>query len=146
MRVGPVLRDDSSVPADECVGLHDEDCPSVTPECSGERAEQHAVGRFEPGPRHLTVQHGELMAEHEDLGVFGAVASTAKHEEIQHQADKTVETASHAAILSALRGSDHDPRTPAQHARTDFRHPQAGPSEILLLSDEGVSCGFAGSE
>jgi hypothetical protein len=73
------------------------------------------------------------MAEHEDLGVFGAVASTAKHEEIQHQADKTVETASHAAILSALRGSDHDPRTPAQHARTDFRHPQAGAIVMFQL-------------
>jgi hypothetical protein len=32
----------------------------------------------------LTVQDRELMSEYEDLGVFRAVASDAKHEEIQH--------------------------------------------------------------
>jgi hypothetical protein len=50
------------------------------------------------------------MSQYQDLGVFGAVASNAQYEEIQHQANKTVEGAGHPRILSAPHGSDRHAR------------------------------------
>jgi len=46
------------------------------------------------------------MSQNEDFGVFGVVASNAKHEEIQRQSDKTVEATGHPRILSARHRSD----------------------------------------
>jgi hypothetical protein len=65
------------------------------------------------------------MAQHEDLDIFGTIPAAAQHEQVDHEADKTVETG-HAPILAAPeppRSRHHE--TPGQHARTSFRHPQA---------------------
>jgi len=57
------------------------------------------------------------MAQHEDLGIFGTITSTAQHEQVDHEADKTVETA-HGPILAASRPDRSRQRvTPAQHSR-----------------------------
>ncbi len=39
------------------------------------------------------------MAQDEDLGVFGTVGAAAQHEEVDHEADKTVEVG-HSRILA----------------------------------------------
>ena len=114
------------MPAQQRVGLHEEDRPPVTSQDASERGEEHAVDGFEPGSGHLTVQHGELMAQHEDLGVFGAVASTAQHEEIHDEADQTVEKTNHADDVGKPSQSPSDrAKRYAGKARTSFRHAQA---------------------
>jgi hypothetical protein len=120
-----VVRDETSMPTQERVGLHDEDRPPVATNDARQGSQEQTVGGFESGSWHLTVQDRELMSQNKDLGVFGAVASSAKHEKIQHQADKTVEGVGHARILSPCTNPHASRETPAQEARTSFRHPQA---------------------
>jgi hypothetical protein len=82
MGVGPVVGDETSMPTQKRVGLHDEHRSPVTTNDTRQGSKEHTVGGFESGSWHLTVQDRELLSENEDLGVFGAVASNAKHEEI----------------------------------------------------------------
>ncbi len=63
------------------------------------------------------------MSQSEDLGVFGAVASNAKYEEIQHPADKTVQGVGHARILSALQGSNRLARNFCSASPDEFSAP-----------------------
>ena len=57
---------------------------------------------LEAGSPHLTVQDRELMAQDEDLDIFGAIRAAAQYQQVDHEADKTVE-AGHASILAACR-------------------------------------------
>jgi hypothetical protein len=72
----------------------------------------------------LALQDGQLVAQHEDLHIFGTIASTAQHQQVEDEADKTVETG-HAPILATsepIRSTQRE--TPAQHLRTNIRQPQ----------------------
>jgi hypothetical protein len=44
------------------------------------------------------VQHGELMAQHQDLDIFGTISAAAQHQQIDHEPDETIETG-HTPIL-----------------------------------------------
>ena len=55
MRVGPVFRDEASMPPQQGVGLHQEDGPAVTANDAGERGEDGAVVGCEPRTCDLTV-------------------------------------------------------------------------------------------
>jgi hypothetical protein len=96
VRVGPVLRDEPSMPPYDRVGLHQEERPAFT--C--ERGEDGAVVGRERWVRVLALQHGELVAQYEDLDILGAIAPTSQHQQIDHQANKTVETR-HELIVPA---------------------------------------------
>src|SRR5712692_7347685 len=99
MRVGPVLGDESSMPTQQRVGLHDEDRPAVTAEYASECGDDRAVVGFEAWMHDLALQYGELMTQHEDLDIFGAIRPAAQHQQVDHEPDKTVETG-HAPILA----------------------------------------------
>jgi hypothetical protein len=60
VRVGPVLRDEPSMPPYDRVGLHREERPPFTTEHTRERSEDGAVVGREPGVRVLASKHGEL--------------------------------------------------------------------------------------
>jgi hypothetical protein len=62
------------------------------------------------------LQHGELVAEYEDLGVFGAITSAAYYEEVEHEPGKLVETP-HAPILAASAREFRCRREVAGHER-----------------------------
>jgi hypothetical protein len=119
-----VVRDEASVPTQPRVGLHHEQRPAVTAERTRERGKDGGVVGFETRTRDLALQHRELVAQHEDLEIFGAIASTAQHEEVEYEADKTVDTR-HTPILAAS-----EPRrscrteTAGHHAGRFFRHAQ----------------------
>ncbi|MEI2697467.1 MAG: hypothetical protein V9E94_03620 [Microthrixaceae bacterium] len=68
--LGPVLGDESAVPADHRRGLDDEEhlCEASTVEHPAERGEDRAVGLGEVRTLDLTLKNDELMA-HEDLSV-----------------------------------------------------------------------------
>jgi hypothetical protein len=74
----------------------------------------------------LALQHGELVAQHQDLDVFRTIASTAQHQQVDHKPNETVET-EHAPILAAFELSRSRERETAGHyAERIFRHPQVG--------------------
>jgi hypothetical protein len=115
----------ATVPTQQCVGLDHEDRSAVTAERTGERGEDRAVVGFEPRTRVLALQDGELVAEHEDLDVFGVVRATAQPEQVEYQADKTVETG-HAPIFAAPEPRRSRQRETAGHyTGWVFRHPHA---------------------
>src|SRR5205814_1381817 len=82
--------------------------PAVTAERTREPAKNGAVVGCETRTRDLPLQYGELVAEHEDLDIFGAIPSTAQHQEVDYEANKTVETR-HTPILAP------EPRRPCRH-------------------------------
>ena len=91
-----------SVPPQERVGPDDEDGPTITTYGACERGEDHAVVGFETRTLDLALQPRELMTQHEDLDILGTIASSAQHEQVDHEADKTIETA-RGPILAAPR-------------------------------------------
>ena len=100
MRVGPALRDETSMPTQDRVGLHQQDRLAVSAEHASERGEDRAVGGFKARTRDLASQDGKLMAQHENLHSFGTISTAAQDQQVEHESDETVET-SHAPILAA---------------------------------------------
>ena len=49
----------------------------------------------------LPVQDRELVAENEDLGVFGTIASASQHEQVDDQASEAIRNSKHGQILAA---------------------------------------------
>lgn len=80
--------------------------------------------RFETRTGDLALQDRELVAQDEKLDILGTVASTAQHQEVEHEADKTIDTG-HAPILAASEPDrSHQRVTPVQYAQAGIRHPQ----------------------
>jgi hypothetical protein len=78
------------------------------------------------------MQDGELMAQDEDLGVFGTIGAAAHHRQADDETDKSVEVG-HAAILAALRSRRSSEReTPGQTLRMSFRPPQGAKGAVAL--------------
>lgn len=88
------------MPAQDGVRFDQERRPAVAAEHARQRGEQRTVCGFETRSRHLTVQNGELMPKDEDLGVLGTIGATAQHQQVDHEADKSVE-AGHSLIFAA---------------------------------------------
>ena len=62
------------------------------------------------------MQHAELVAQYEDLDIFGTIHATAQHQQVDHEPDKTVE-AGHAPILASVRTA---PITTARNPRSTY--------------------------
>ena len=88
-------------------GLHHEDRPAVTTEHTRQRGEDRPVVGFETRTRDLALEHRELMAQHEDLGVLGPVPATAQHQQVDDKSDETVE-AGHVLILIDATANQSD--------------------------------------
>ena len=69
-RVGPGPSDELSVPAQQRRRRDEEGCPPLSAQQPGQRGEQRPVRRRVTWPRHLTAEHGQLVAEHGDLDVL----------------------------------------------------------------------------
>jgi hypothetical protein len=64
---------------------------------AADRGEQGAVGWFQPGSWELAAQHGELMAQHQDLQVLGGIAAGELGDELDGAAHGQVgESGQHA--------------------------------------------------
>jgi hypothetical protein len=131
-----VVRDEATIPTQQRVGRHDEDRPAVTAERSSERGEDCAVVGFEPWMWLLAFQHRKLVAQHEDLDIFGTILSAAQHQQVDHEPDKTAETRHMPIFAASQRCRSIQTRTPAQHAWTDIRHPQAFTELARVISRE----------
>jgi hypothetical protein len=63
------------MPAQQRLGRDEEARPAGSGQDAADRGEQGAVGGLELGSWDLAVEHGELVAQHEDLQVLGSVAT-----------------------------------------------------------------------
>ena len=70
VRVGPVRRDETSMPAQDGLGPNEEDRPVVTAEHASERAQHGAVFGREARAGDLSLQPRELVAQYEDLDIL----------------------------------------------------------------------------
>ena len=58
------------MPAEECLRGDEERTPALARHKSGEEGDEGTVGPGEAGTGDLAAKHGQLMAEHEDLGIL----------------------------------------------------------------------------
>jgi phosphoenolpyruvate synthase/pyruvate phosphate dikinase len=123
------------MPAQQGVGLHQEDRPAVTIKHTRQRREDRPVGRFEAGSWHVSVQNCELMTQHKNLGILGPVPATAQHQRVDEKPNQTVE-AGHLPILIDPTGANQiETRNPRSRHQTSYRHPQGGARLRKLLSE-----------
>jgi hypothetical protein len=65
-------------------------------------SEQSSVGGLQLGPRRLAAQHGELVAQDEDLQILGGVAADQQDEALDGAAQRQVsESWQHVGAASA---------------------------------------------
>jgi hypothetical protein len=71
VRIGPLPGEQAAVPAQDGVGGDEPAHPQLCWQEPDECGEDCAVGPVEPGPGIGAAQHGGLVPQHEQLGVFG---------------------------------------------------------------------------
>ena len=90
MRVGPGAGDQAPVPAQQPLRGDEEAGPAGSGQDTADRGKQGAVGGLEPGAWGLAAEHGELVAEHQDLQVLGGLAAGQQHEQLDRAAERQV--------------------------------------------------------
>ncbi len=108
-RLGPVARDEAPVPGDHGRGLHDEEHlaePSPV-EDGGEQREDGPARLGENGTRDLTLQHEDLVAQRQDLGI-AIVAS--REDPSEPCEDKTGEGREEAHRPMTVPSALHSPK------------------------------------
>jgi len=90
VRVGPGTGDQSSVPAQQGLGRDEEARPAGSRKHAADRGQQGPVGALEPGSWGLAAEHGELVAQDEDLQVLGGVAAGEQGEQLDGAAQREV--------------------------------------------------------
>jgi hypothetical protein len=128
-RVGPRPGDQPPMPPQQRLRPDEEARPAGPRENTAEHGQQRPIGRLQPGARGLAVQHGQLMAEHQDLQVLGGVAAGQQHQQLDGAAQGQVgESRQHAAGLRASQRGRHTTaprtvRTASSRALSEFAHP-----------------------
>jgi hypothetical protein len=80
-------------------------------EQASERGKERAISRPQQRSRLLPAEHGQLMAQHQQLDVFGELTAPAPDQQAQHSRKGEIgERKQHAPMLSSP--------APRQHART----------------------------
>ena len=71
VRIGPLAGDQAAVPAQDGAGGDQPVRPQPGRQEPDQRGEDRAVGPVQPGPRIGAAQHGDLVPQHEQLGILG---------------------------------------------------------------------------
>jgi hypothetical protein len=90
VRVGPGAGDQPPVPAQQRLRLHEEARPAGPGQHAADRGQQRPVGGLQPESWDLAAQDGELVAEHQDLKVGGAITTSEQGEELDGAAQREV--------------------------------------------------------
>ena len=90
IRVGPGAGYQPPVPAQQRLGLDQEARPAGAGQHAADCGEQRPVGGFEPGPRDLAAQDGELVAQDQDLQILGGVTASEQHQQLDGPAQRQV--------------------------------------------------------
>ena len=88
--VGPGAGDEAPVPAQQRVRLHKEARPADSGQHPADRGEHGPVSGFELGSGNLATQHGELMAQDEDLKILGSITASEQREQLDGAAQREV--------------------------------------------------------
>ena len=95
--IGPGAGDQAAVPAQQRLRGDEEAGPAGSWQHAADRGEQGSVGRLQPRSLDLAAQHGELVAQHQDLEVLGGVAAGEQREQLDGAAQGQVgESRQHA--------------------------------------------------
>jgi hypothetical protein len=95
--IGPGVGDQAAVPAQHGLGGDQEAGPVGSWQHAADRGEHGSIGRLQPRSMDLAAQHGELMAQHQDLEVLGGVAAGEQCEQLDGAAQGQVgESGQHA--------------------------------------------------
>jgi hypothetical protein len=76
VRVSPLLADQAAVPPQYRAGRDQPMCSQPSWQKPDERGEDRAVGPVQPEPRMGAAQHGDLVSQHQQLGVLGGRRAT----------------------------------------------------------------------
>jgi hypothetical protein len=90
VQVGPGADDQAAVPAQQRLRLHKAARPARPGQHAADRGQQRPVGGLQPESWDLAAQDGELVAEHQDLKVFGAIAAGRQPEQLDGAAQREV--------------------------------------------------------
>jgi hypothetical protein len=82
VRVGPGAGDQASVPAQQRLGRDEEARPAGSGQRAAGRSQQRPVGGLQLGSWCLAAEHGELVAQHQDLQVLGDITADQQSEEL----------------------------------------------------------------
>jgi hypothetical protein len=74
------------MPAQQCVRPDEEARPARSRQHATDGGEQGPVGRFQPETWELATQHGELVAQDEDLQILGSSAAAEQGEQLDRAA------------------------------------------------------------
>src|ERR1019366_9077256 len=91
VRVGPALLDQRAVPAQDRRWADEERSPVFSRNKTGQEGDEGPVGPGEAGTGDLAVQHGQLVAEYEDLSVLGRGIHPMDANDLNDAPDGTVE-------------------------------------------------------
>jgi hypothetical protein len=69
--IGPSASYEGTMPAKNRPGRDEEGCPPLTRDEPSEGTNERSIRPCEAGTRGLALEHGQLVAQHEDLGVLG---------------------------------------------------------------------------
>ena len=89
--VGPALRHELAMPADERVGRDDGRTPALAREEPARGGQERAVGGPKRGPRDLAPQDGELMTENDDLELLELLGAAGERDELKQASQGDVE-------------------------------------------------------
>ena len=123
---GPAAGDQLAVPAQDGGRGDEQPEASADREQSGEGGDQGAVGPAHPRAWRASLEHGELVAQDQDLDLLGGVGSGAQHDPAQELGEHLVDQPQrHQRIMPG-----HLPRTNGQvtGCAHSFGHPQGDSS------------------
>jgi hypothetical protein len=78
------------VPAQQRLRLHEEARPAGLGQHAADRGQQGTVGGLQPESWDLAAQDGELVAQHQNLKVLGAITASEQCEQLDGAAQREV--------------------------------------------------------
>ena len=113
-RGGPPPGDQTSMPTQDCPRRDEHAEPPGGRQPQRERRDDRPVRPCQPRPSHLAMQHRELMAQDEDLGVLRRVRTGQQRQSTdQTTSDQVPQTHPHPTIMPARPDRQNPSSTPA---------------------------------
>ena len=79
------------MPAEDRLRRDEERSPALSGHEAGQEGDEGTVGPGEAGTGDLAAEHGQLVAEHEDLGILGRGIRPVDANDLEDASDETVE-------------------------------------------------------
>jgi len=129
VRVGPGASDQAAVPAQQGLRLDEEARPAGLREHAADRGEQGPVGGLQPEACDVAVEHGQLVAQHQDLKVLGGITASEQCEQLDGAAQRQIgESGQHPGppwwgSRAATVASRASMRTRSSQVLSQYSHP-----------------------